>query len=47
MHRVPEEENANGAKEMFKIVMAKTFSKLMTIAKPQIWEAQRISSKII
>ena len=42
---VPQEERENG-EEMFKLIMAKTFSKLMIDAKLQIQEAQRIPNKI-
>ena len=46
MTGVAEEERENGAEGMFKVTMAKTFSKLTANSKPQIQEVQRTPSKI-
>lgn len=41
----PKERRENGTEEMFKLIMAKTFSKLMRDTKPQIQEVQVIPNK--
>lgn len=37
---IPEEEKENGADNIFEVIMAKYFKKLMTDTKPQIWEVR-------
>lgn len=37
----------NKTKEIFEVIMAVNFPKLMTDTKPQIWGAQRIPRRII
>lgn len=44
---IPEREvRKKGAEKILKVIMAKNFSKLMTLTKPQIQEAHSVLSRI-